>query len=54
LGEFLPFGRLFTLDSLFKITEVAQIFEQIKGKYCINFAIKLIYPQVGQFSQKLI
>jgi hypothetical protein len=29
LGEFSPIGRLFTLGSSFKITEVAQIFGQL-------------------------
>jgi hypothetical protein len=44
LGEFSPFGRLFSLDYFLKITEVAQLWHLLfYKKICINSANTLVW-----------
>jgi hypothetical protein len=45
LGEFSPLGRLFSLASLLKFTEVAQILGLLfpKCQLCINFDKKIVW-----------
>jgi hypothetical protein len=56
LGEFSPIGRLFTLGSGFKITEVVQIFRLLffngTSYVCIHCDKKMVGLHFGRLFQK--